>query len=262
VIVGLDPGANFPVTNTCSIEVMDVELTVCGLLLVDAPELIVYVPVNPVPVPKAEIVVPAVMPVALIGKLTARCPDDTSVTVIVVPETVAAKETDPEEIAVAELTVCGVTIVYIPIVPVPQPGPTVKAEMVVPAVRPVPLIVAPAVRLPDDTEDTVIVVPETFAVNTTDPDVIVVSELAVCGVRIVYVPVLPVPDPELPVKVEMVVPAVRPVPLIAAPAVRLPDGTEDTEDTVIVVPETVAVNTRDTDDIVVPKLTVCDVLTV
>ena len=46
-----------------------------------------YVPVPPVPVPKDEILVPAVMPVPLMAMPTVKAPDVTAVTVRTVPAT-------------------------------------------------------------------------------------------------------------------------------------------------------------------------------
>lgn len=59
--------------------VIDVEATVCEILTV-------YVPVPPVPVPNAVIIVPAVAPVPDIWEPTCRTPEVTAVTVSVVVE--------------------------------------------------------------------------------------------------------------------------------------------------------------------------------
>ena len=130
--------------------------TVCELLMV-------YVPAPPEPEPNDTIIVLAAIPVPWMVCPRYRVPDDTALTVNVVPEmlpvTTAPTVTDDKD---WDNTVCEMLTVYVPVPPDPVPS----AVMTVSFETPTPNTCCPTANAPVDTLLTVNVVPEMSPVNT------------------------------------------------------------------------------------------------
>jgi hypothetical protein len=123
----------------------------------------------------------------------------------------------------------GAATVYVPTPPLPVPS----AVTTVPGMMPGPVTGVPTPMVPALTPVTVIVVPEmeeTKAGATGGTPAVIATELTVCGMLTVYVPVAPLPEPSE----VTTVPAAMPGPTMGAPRESEPDCTELT---VSVVPE-------------------------
>jgi hypothetical protein len=128
--------------------VVNVAPTAGCLVIVVADEtycdgLIVYVPFSPVPVPRAVIVVPAVIPVPLIVAPTASVPEDTPETVNVVPAALAPLLIVPVTTAAAVAPIATKLVVPTDTIVCLTPIPNEPAVTVVEVVPTVPLALVP-----------------------------------------------------------------------------------------------------------------------
>ena len=179
--------------------------------------LTVYVPIPPVPVTLAVIVVPVIVPVPEMAKELRLCAvlivyvpvepaQPTRTAVIVVPAVMAVPE------IAFEVTACVALTVYVADVNTPS-QPAITAVMVVPVIMPLPEIVWPTAIVPDATAVTVSVVPSIDPVNAETPPEIVWPTAIVPDATAVTVSVAPSIDP-VNAEAVVVVPVVMPVPEI------------------------------------------------
>ena len=117
------------------------------------------------------------------GEPTDRVPDDTELTVSVVPEMEPVRDAAgllPTTLVVATVCVVGVDTVYVPT----PPDPLITPVTTVPGMTPGPVIGVPTAMVPALTDDTVSVLPEMEAVITGSEEEPAEMEVVatVCGV--------------------------------------------------------------------------------